>query len=114
VLAPLELRSRDFWLLQIAGSGDFSQHEIAEVFGVDPSSIVAVLDALERRSLLRRERNPRDRRVQWVRRTEAGDRLFARAWPRARRAEAQQLALLSAEDQSQLLRAMRKLITISK
>ena len=114
VLAPLGLRSRDFWLLQIAGSGDSSQHEIADVFGLDPSSIVAMLDSLERRGLLRRERNPGDRRVQWVRRTEAGDRLFARALPRAQRAEARQLALLSAADQSQLLTAMRKLATTSK
>ena len=114
VLAPLGLRSREFWLLQIAGSGDISQHEIADVFGLDPSSIVAVLDGLERRGWLRRERNPDDRRVQWVRRTEAGDRLFARAMPRARRAEARQLALLSAADQSQLLTAMRKLVTTSK
>ncbi|MGP8248192.1 MAG: MarR family winged helix-turn-helix transcriptional regulator [Bryobacteraceae bacterium] len=114
VLAPLELRSRDFWLLQIAGSGDFSQHEIADVFGLDPSSIVAMLDSLERRGLLRRERNPRDRRVQWVRRTDTGDRVFARAWPRAQRAEARQLALLSAADQSQLLAAMRKLAANSK
>ncbi|MGB7722434.1 MAG: hypothetical protein WBL65_21215, partial [Bryobacteraceae bacterium] len=59
-------------------------------------------------------RNPRDRRVQWVQRTEAGDRLFARALPRAQRAEARQLAALSAAQQRQLVAAMRKLVAISK
>jgi DNA-binding MarR family transcriptional regulator len=113
-LEPLGLRSREFWLLVIAGSGDVAQHEMAGLCGLDPSSLVAVLDGMERRRLLHRERNPNDRRVQWVRRTEEGDRLFARALPRARRAEGQQLAALSAADQRQLVAAMRKLIAISK
>ena len=113
-LAPLGLRTREFWLLAIAGVGNVSQHEIAELCGLDPSSLVAVLDGLERRGWLRRKRNPSDRRVQWVQRTEAGDRLFARALPRAQRAEARQLAALSAADQRQLLAAMRKLVMIPK
>jgi DNA-binding MarR family transcriptional regulator len=113
-LAPLELRSREFWMLAIAGRGNVSQHEIANVCGMDPSSLVAVLDGLERRGWLRRQPNPRDRRMHWVQRTEAGDRLFARALPRAQRAEARQLAALSAAQQRQLVAAMRKLVTISK
>ena len=113
-LAPLELHAREFWLLAIAGRGNVPQNEIADLCGLDPSSLVAVLDGLERRGWLRRQRNPRDRRIQWVQRTEAGDRLFARALPRAQRAEAQQLAVLSAAHQRQLVTAMRKLVTISK
>ena len=113
-LAPLELRAREFWMLAIAGRGNVSQHEIAELCGLDPSSLVAVLDGLEQRGWLRRRRNPRDRRMQWVQRTEAGDRLFARALPRAQRAEARQLAALSAAQQRQLVAAMRKLVVISK
>jgi DNA-binding MarR family transcriptional regulator len=113
-LAPLELRSREFWMLAIAGRGNVSQHEIADVCGMDPSSLVAVLDGLERRGWLRREPNPRDRRMHWVQRTEAGDRLFARALPRAQRAEARQLAALSVAQQRKLVAAMRKLATISK
>lgn len=113
-LAPLGLRSREFWLLAIAGLGNVPQNEVASLCGLDPSSVVAVLDSLESRGWLRRQRNPRDRRIQWVQRTEAGDRLFQRALPRARRAEAQQMALLSAAGQRQLLAAMRKLANISK
>jgi len=111
-LEPLGLRSREFWLLVIAGNGNVSQHEMAELCGLDPSSLVAVLDGMERRRLLHRVRNPNDRRVQWVRRTEEGDRLFARALPLAQDAEAQQLAALSAADQRQVVAAMRKLIAI--
>jgi DNA-binding MarR family transcriptional regulator len=113
-LEPLGLRSREFWLLVIAGTGDVSQHEMAELCGLDPSSLVAVLDGMERRGLLHRQRNPNDRRVQWVRRTEEGDRLYARALPRAQDAEAEQLQALPLADQGQLVAAMRKLIEISK
>jgi len=113
-LAPLELHAREFWLLAIAGRGNVSQHEMAGLCGLDPSSLVAVLDGLERRGWVRRQRNPRDRRIQWVQRTEAGDRLFTRALPRAQRAEARQLAVLSAAHQRQLMDAMRKLVMISK
>jgi DNA-binding MarR family transcriptional regulator len=113
-LAPLGLRPRGFWLLAIAGLGNVSQHEIAGLCGLDPSTLVALIDGLERRGWLRREPNPRDRRVHWVQRTEAGDRLFTRAVALAQRAEARQLAVLSAAQQRQLLAAMRKLATISK
>jgi DNA-binding MarR family transcriptional regulator len=112
-LEPLGLKSREFWILVIAGAGNISQHEMADLCGLDPSSLVAVLDGLERRGLLHRQRSPHDRRVQWVQRTEEGDRLFARALPRAQSAEAEQLAALSAADQRQLVAAMRKLITKS-
>ncbi len=114
VLAPLGLRSRDFWLLALAGPGNVPQHEIANLCGLDPSSLVAVLDTLERRGWLRRQRNPRDRRIQWVQRTQAGDQLFLRALPRARRAEAQQLAVLSTAHQRQLVAVMRELAMTSK
>jgi DNA-binding MarR family transcriptional regulator len=48
--------------------------------------------------------------MQWVQRTEAGDRLYTRALPRARQAQEQQLAALSTAQQRQLLAAMRKLV----
>ena len=113
-LAPLGLRAREFWLLAIAGRGNVPQHEIAGLCGLDPSSLVAVLDGLERRGWIRRQPNPNDRRVHWVQRTGDGDRLFSRALPRARRAEAQQLAVLSEAYQRRLVAAMRQLISTSK
>jgi DNA-binding MarR family transcriptional regulator len=113
-LEPLGLESKDFWLLVIAGAGNVSQHEMAELCGLDPSSLVAVLDGMERRGLLQRQRNPNDRRVQWVQRTEKGHRVYARALPLAQSAEAQQLASLSAADRRQVVAAMQKLIANSK
>lgn len=113
-LAPLGLRAKEMYLLAMAGYGNFSQHAMADMCGLDPSTLVPMLDSLEQRGLLRRERNPEDRRVQWVRRTEAGDEAFHRALPRARRAEAQQISVLSPASQRQLINAMRKLVASSQ
>lgn len=113
-LAPLGLRAKEFWLLAIAGPGNVPQHAIADKCGLDPSSLVAVLDSLEQRGWLRRQPNPDDRRMHWVQRTEAGERLFAEALPLAQRAEAEQLAVLSEAQQRQVVAAMRKLVTNSK
>jgi len=113
-LAPLDLRAKDFWLLAIAGAGNIPQNEIAALFGVDPSTLVAVLDELEQRGWLRRKRNPHDRRVQWVERTEAGDALFTRALPRVERAQAEQLAALTLAQRRSLMAAMRRLVTIPR
>jgi len=90
--------------------------DVAGFSGVqmEPGTLYGALSRLERRGWVRRQRNPRDRRVQWVQRTEAGDTLFARALPLAQRAEAQQLAVLSVAQQRRLVAAMRKLVTISK
>jgi DNA-binding MarR family transcriptional regulator len=113
-LEPLGLKSRDFWILVIAGAGNVSQQQMAELCGIDPSSLVSVLDGMERRGLLHRERNPSDRRVQWVRRTGEGDRLYGRALPRAQQAETRQLAPLSMADRRQLIAAMQQLIARSQ
>lgn len=75
-----------------------------------PDSLVNVLHGMERRGLLQRQRNPNDRRVHWVQRTEEGHRVYARALPLAQRAEEQQLTSLPASDGSQLVAAMQKLI----
>lgn len=109
--APLGIKSRDFYLLSIAGSGDLSQQHMAQLCGIDPSSLVPIIDGLEKRGWLRRVRNPKDRRMQWVQRTEEGEVLFQRALPKAQLAETQQLATLSEAHQRQLIRAMRQLVT---
>lgn len=108
-LAPLHLRSRDFWLLAMVAAGPISQQELAALCGVDPSSMVALLDDLETRALVRRQRHPRDRRVHLIHLTEAGDKLYRAGLPLARHAEERQIASLSQADQRRLLELLRRL-----
>jgi DNA-binding MarR family transcriptional regulator len=58
-------------LMHLAG-GEAGQRDLGTRLGVDPSVLVALLNALEDRDLIRRRRDPADRRRHIVEITEAG------------------------------------------
>ncbi|WP_151774769.1 MarR family winged helix-turn-helix transcriptional regulator [Streptomyces abyssomicinicus] len=58
-------------LMHLAG-GPLGQRDLGTRLGVDPSVLVALLNALEDRDLVRRRRDPADRRRHIVEITEAG------------------------------------------
>jgi DNA-binding MarR family transcriptional regulator len=64
--------SRHAVVLMHLDSGQFSQRDLGARLGVDPSVLVALLNALEDRDLVRRRRDPADRRRHIVEITEAG------------------------------------------
>ena len=111
-LAPLALAPREFWLLALVREAPAAQRELAERCGLDPSSLVAVLDGLEERGWVERRRHPRDRRVHLIALTAAGAALYQRALPLAQRAEAAQLHGLGADERRQLMRLLRKLVHV--
>lgn len=79
-LAPLDLHVKQFGLLTVlATEGPRSQQELAEWTRMDRTSMVALVDSLEGRGLVRRERNPDDRRAYLLQLTPEGKRLQVRA-----------------------------------
>ena len=54
------------------------QSAMADALALDPSRLVALLDSLERRGLVVRQRDPDDRRRHVVRITDAGEQALAR------------------------------------
>lgn len=79
-LADVGLTARDLGVLRVIAGGEVrSQQEVATVLGVDRTSMVALLDTLERRGIIARKPSERDRRRNAVELTQDGWSLFRRA-----------------------------------
>lgn len=76
-LAPLGLRVRSYSVLAFATeeAGGVNQRRLAALMGLDPSQVVALIDELESRGLVRRGSDPSDRRNKLIEATEEGRRL---------------------------------------
>lgn len=101
-------------LLQSLDGGDTARvSELAASAGVSPSTATRILDALERREVVRRDRSAQDRRAVTVTLTEHGRRTLKRqaAWMRGRqRAFYSQLSAGDRELVADLLIGMATLI----
>lgn len=63
-------------LLSLKTREHANQRQLAEAVGIEGATLTHHLTSMERRGLIRRERDPENRRVQVVRLTDAGERMF--------------------------------------
>lgn len=111
LLADLDLKVRHFSVLAMACSGtNPSQRELGGFLDLDPSQVVALVDVLEGRGVIRREPDPRDRRSKILVATEAGQELYAQAARRTREAEDQTLKKLSPAERDQLRELLARIV----
>jgi len=89
-------------LMALDVGGPQSQKAIAETLVIDRTTMVHLLDALEGRGLVRRDRDPKDRRAHAVYLTEEGATLLKEANERLQKADAEYLLPLSPMEQRQL------------
>ena len=61
-LAPMGLSAQMCGVLIRLGEGPLSQHELGEQLGIDRTTVVELIDDLERKGVVQRRRNPEDRR----------------------------------------------------
>ena len=94
----------------IANEGPLSQHELGDRLRVDRTTIVALVDELERRNLVARRRNPEDRRAYALEATAAGRRWVKRTSAALAKAEARLLEGLEPDEREELIRLLQKLI----
>jgi DNA-binding MarR family transcriptional regulator len=93
----------DYSVLAILGEGSReTQSTIAEALSLDPSRLVAILDSLEERALIVRQRDPQDRRRHVVSVTTAGRRELNRVRAIVGRFEDDFFAPLDAESRAVL------------
>lgn len=89
--------------------GPLCQRDIAQKIRKSTGNITIVIDNLEKRGLVRRERAADDRRYFTVHLTEAGEQLISEVFPNHAAAIADFMNVLSPEEQEQLARLCRKL-----
>jgi DNA-binding MarR family transcriptional regulator len=98
----------------LAGLGDFgplAQHELADRLGLNRSHLVGYLDEVERQHLVRRERDPRDRRRQRVALTPEGTARLTELKALADRSQDEFLDALTEPERETLIGLMHRILT---
>jgi MarR family transcriptional regulator, transcriptional regulator for hemolysin len=98
-----------FGLLNVLGAREGAiQQEIGSAMGVDPSTMVSLIDELETSGLARRRPHPKDRRAREVAITPKGRRALERARGMARQVEDEVLRGLTAAERRELVTLLRR------
>ena len=110
-LARLGLNGREFGVLTLLeAEGPTSQQQLADRIGVDRTTMVALIDALEEKQLVNRHRDPSNRRAYVLEVTAAGHKRLRRALKAVELAEQEALAPLSALESARLTQALQRLV----
>lgn len=110
---PFGLSASQFGVLEtLDHRGPTHQQELAEALGRSKAQMTAIIDALEARGVVRRERHEVDRRFISVYLTEAGRVLLAEAAPARTDAVVALMRELSGEQKTRLTRLCRKLLKV--
>ena len=108
-LGSLGLTPALFALLNVIGAREGAiQQELGSVMGIDPSTMVSLIDQLEGAWLAKRRPSPRDRRAREVTITPKGQRVLDRGRKAAAGVEDELLRGLSGAERDQLLALLRR------
>lgn len=114
-LEPYGIDGRELAVLDfLGGPGSLSQREVARRFGIDRTTMVALIDSLERKGLVERRPDPADRRRNVVEPTETGRRTLADAIRAADDAERRFLAPLGESGAGRFKDVVRTLLRASR
>jgi DNA-binding MarR family transcriptional regulator len=99
-------------LLALSDSGPLPQSKLANAILVKPSTITGVIDRLEQKGLVVRERDVKDRRVVSIRLTDAGQELVNSAPPPIQRSLIDGLKGLSNDENSNIKDSLERLVAM--
>jgi DNA-binding MarR family transcriptional regulator len=112
-LAAMGLNVRMCGVLNLlADEGPLSQHEIGSMLSIDRTTMVELIDELERQGILKRETNPRDRRSHLIKLTPEGKAKQKRAMKAFDDAADEFFSPLSATERRQLAAMLKRLLTM--
>ena len=101
-----------FGILHVLGAREGAiQQEIGSAMGIDPSTMVSLIDQLEAAGLAKRRPRPTDRRAREVAITPKGRRALERGRQMAADVEDEVLRGLTAAERRELLRLLRRALT---
>lgn len=104
-----ELRPVDFTILSlIKANPSITQKRLAQAANVSPPNLAPLLDKLEGRGVVIRQRNPMDKRSQTLALTEEGISLCIKAEETALALETEATAALSDGERAELIRLLQK------
>jgi DNA-binding MarR family transcriptional regulator len=104
------LHPRDFGVMTLIDSHPGStQQQLHELSGIDPSSMVAVIDELESRGLAERRPHPGDRRARTIYLTGQGEQTLAEVHGLAAELQKEMFAPLTRDEHRTLHELLRKL-----
>lgn len=109
-LEPLGLSSRRYCVLASALGQDRTQIELANLIGLDKTTMVATVDALEEAGLAERRPSSLDRRAHVIAVTKAGEQKVREARKLIDQVQADVLARLPVREREALLSGLSRLV----
>jgi MarR family transcriptional regulator, transcriptional regulator for hemolysin len=107
---PLGITPRGHAVLGAAQSGEFTQKHLANLVGLDKTTMVALIDDLEAAGLVKRLPSVADRRAHLIQLTAEGRRKYTAASKIAKRVQADVLGSLPADEAGALMDALGSLV----
>jgi DNA-binding MarR family transcriptional regulator len=99
-------------LQEIASLGEVTTGEIARAVSLSQATVTGILERMERRGLLARQRSDSDKRRIMVRITTAGEQVLKEAPPLMQEAFIERFASLQGWEQTMILSALQRLVSI--
>ena len=97
-------------IMRIGSGDDLSQLELAQDLELEPAALSRLLADLEEQDLVKRRRDPGDKRRVLMANTPAGEELLARAQPRVMAGLEALFARLSGREHDELCRLLEKIV----
>lgn len=109
-MAKYQLRPVDFSVLSLLKANpNINQKRLSDAVNVSPPNLATLLDKLQERGLLLRQRSPLDRRSQTLVLTAAGLSMCSKAEKTASELEADATSTLTDAERAQLIKLLQKI-----